>query len=203
MRKRLPLLVSILIATTLFGFNASAHRLSPPPAANVPPGPPGDARFVSGSWTHFFTTAIIHSTEPTATGMIQRSTDTVDLTGDLVGRILYHPVSEFDFVNGTLVNTGHQVFSGTVLGSDPVLLYDDSFRFEVDLSSGATTGEVHLTDSLAGPAIRCHLDIVGTGMTAEGNATFDYTGECRSRSRGAGRNLDAGAWGRPEPRAGE
>ena len=77
---------------------------------------------VSGVATHYFTTAIVHSTEPTETGFIQRSTDIVELEGDLVGRVLYHPTSEFDFVEGTLVNAGNQVFSGTVLGSQPVLL---------------------------------------------------------------------------------
>ena len=82
-------------------------------------------RPVAGSGTHYLTTAIVHSTEPSPTGMIQRSTETVDLTGDLTGRILYHPTSVFDFVNGTLTNTGHQVFSGTVLGSAPVMLHDD------------------------------------------------------------------------------
>lgn len=136
---------------------------------------------VAGSGVHYFTTAIVHSTEPTSTGMIQRSTDTVELSGDLVGRLLYHPTSVFDFANGTLVNSGSQVFSGTVLGLPPVMLFDDEFRFEIDLNTGATRGEVHLTTSLAGPKVRCHLDVVGTGLTTDGNATFDYTGECRWR----------------------
>ena len=134
---------------------------------------------VSGSGVHDFTTAIVHSSQPTPTGKIERSTETVQLTGDLEGRILYHPVSVFDFVAGTLVNTGHQVFSGTVLGSDPVLLHDDEFRFEVDLNTGATMGEVHLVDRIAGPRVRCHLEVIGTGLTPEGDATFDYEGECR------------------------
>jgi hypothetical protein len=137
------------------------------------------AQPVAGSGVHYFTTALVHSTEPTATGMIQRSTETVELGGDVVGRLLYHPTSVFDLAQSTLVNTGAQVFSGTVLGSAPVMLFDDAFRFEIDLNTGATAGEVHLTDSLAGPKVRCHLYVVGTGMTAEGNATFDYTGQCR------------------------
>jgi hypothetical protein len=138
---------------------------------------------VTGSGVHYLASAIIHSTEPTAEGFIQRSTDMVELSGDLRGMVLYHPVSVFDFVNGTLVNTGHQVFSGTVLGSAPVLLLDDEFRFEVDLATGATTGEVHLVQALAGPKVRCHLTITGTGMTPEGNATVAYEGECRFRGR--------------------
>jgi hypothetical protein len=136
---------------------------------------------VSGSGVHYFNTAIIHSVVPTANGIVQRSTDTVELGGDLTGRILYHPLSEFDFVNGTLVNSGHQVFSGTIAGSAPVLLFDDEFRFEVDLNSGEMTGEVYLVDSLAGPKIRCHLAVVGTEMDGDGNATFAYEGECRFR----------------------
>lgn len=139
---------------------------------------------VSGTGIHYFTTSIVHSSEPTATGMIQRSTDTVELDGDLVGRVLYHPVSVFDFVAGTLVNTGDQVFSGTVLGYGPVLLHDDQFRFDIDLATGATLGKAHFNNRLAGPNIRCDLEIVGTGLTAEGNATVDYTGTCRVKMVG-------------------
>lgn len=134
---------------------------------------------VSGSGVHYFTTAIVHSSQPTPTGKIERSTETVQLTGDLVGRILYHPVSVFDFAAGTLVNTGYQVFSGTALGSDPVLIRDDEFRFEVDLTTGGTVGEVHLVERIAGPRVRCHLEVIGTGLTPEGDATFDYKGKCR------------------------
>ena len=77
-------------------------------------------RQVAGSGVHFVTTVIVHSSEPTETGMIQRSTETIDLTGDLTGRILYQPTSVIDFTNLTLTNTGHQVFSGTVLGLEEV-----------------------------------------------------------------------------------
>jgi hypothetical protein len=112
-------------------------------------------------------------------GMIQRSTDIVELSGDLKGRVLYHPTSIFDFVNGTLVNTGHQVFSGTILGSAPVMLYDDEFRFEVNLVTATESGEIHLTDRLAGPKIACDLMASGTGVkTPEGNALVDYAGTC-------------------------
>jgi hypothetical protein len=144
---------------------------------------PSVTRSVSGSAVHFFTTAMIHSQEPTAVGMIQRSTDIVELSGDLKGRVLYHPASVFDFVNGTLVNTGHQVFSGTVLGSAPVLLHDDQFRFDVNLNGGVEAGEVHLKNHLAGPKIACDLIVSGAGTkTPEGNALVDYTGTCTFKS---------------------
>jgi hypothetical protein len=144
---------------------------------------PATERPVSGTGVHFVTTAIIHSTEQTAAGLIQRSTETVDLTGDLTGRILYQPTTVVDFSTGTLTNTGRQVFSGTVLGSAPVLLYDDEFRFEADLNTGAATGKVYLSDNLAGPKIRCELEIIATGRTAEGNLTADYTGYCKFKNK--------------------
>jgi hypothetical protein len=152
---------------------------------SAPAGAQSQEFAVSGTGVHHFTTAVIHSTEPTPTGMIQRSTETVDLAGDLTGRLLYHPTSVFDFVAGTLTNTGHQIFSGTVLGSKPVLLSDDEFRFRVDLASGATTGQVHLHGRLAGPKIRCDLNVTGTGLDAAGDATFVYTGQCRIREEKA------------------
>jgi hypothetical protein len=96
--------------------------------------------------------------------------------------VLYHVTSVFDFVNGTLVNTGEQVFSGTVSGSAPVLIHDDQFRFEVNLVTGAETGQVFLINHIAGPKVRCTLDVVGTGMN-NGNPTFDYTGECTFRGQ--------------------
>jgi hypothetical protein len=137
---------------------------------------------VSGVGTHLFTTAIVHSQRPTDTGMIQRSTDIVELEGDLMGRVLYHPTSEFDFAAGTLINTGNQVFSGTVLGSAPILLHDDEFRVEVDLIGGSTYGRMYLVDHLAGPRIRCELEIFGNGaQTPEGDAIVEYTGRCRVR----------------------
>lgn len=142
---------------------------------------PVTAQPVQGTGVHVFSTAIVHSTEPTPTGMIQTSTETVELSGDLTGRILYQPRSVYDLVNGTLVNTGNQVFSGTVLGSAPVLLFDDEFRFEVNLVTGETRGVVHLTDSLAGPKVRCTLIVTGAGLNAEGNALVNYSGECRFR----------------------
>jgi hypothetical protein len=115
--------------------------------------------------------------------MVRRSTETVDLNGDLIGRVLYHPTTVIDFVDGTLVNTGHQVFSGTVLGSAPVMLHDDEFRFEVNFATGSEAGKVYLTDPIAGDRIRCELDVVGTGPDANGNATFTYTGQCRIKTK--------------------
>jgi hypothetical protein len=151
--------------------------------SGVPDHRPQVTRPVSGTAVHFFATALIHSQTPTAAGMIQRSTDIIELSGDLKGRVLYHPTSVFDFVGGTLVNTGNQVFSGTVLGSAPVLLHDDEFRFVVDLKSGGVeSGEVHLSDRIAGPRIRCDLVVVGAGTkTPEGNALVDYSGPCTFR----------------------
>jgi hypothetical protein len=135
---------------------------------------------VSGTGVHYFSTAIIHSTTPTDVGFIQRSTDTVELDGDLKGRVIYHPTSVFDFVAGTLTNTGNQVFSGTVLGSEPVLIHDDRFRFDVNLFEGRTVGRIFLTDTLAGPRIRCRLKVDGVGEETEaGDAVFAYTGVCR------------------------
>jgi hypothetical protein len=135
---------------------------------------------VTGTGIHLFTSALVHSKEPTPTGMIQRSTDIVELSGDLDGRVLYHPMSVFNSVNGTLVNTGHQVFSGTILGSAPVMIHDDRFRFEVNLNTGTESGEVHLSHHIAGPKVRCDLLIHGTGTkTSDGNPIVAYNGRCR------------------------
>src|SRR5687767_8787841 len=136
---------------------------------------------VAGSGVDLLNTAIVHSKETTPTGMIQKSTETVELSGSLKGRVLYHVTSVFDFVRGTLVNTGDQVYSGTIDGSAPVLIHDDRFRFEVNLVTGAESGNVYLFNAIAGPKVRCALDVVGTGRDAAGNPTFDYSGECTFR----------------------
>jgi len=133
---------------------------------------------VAGSGVDQLNTAIVHSQEFTLTGMIQKSTEIVELTGDLKGRVLYHVTSVFDFAAGTLVNTGDQVYSGTIAGSAPVLIHDDRFRFDVNLVTGAEAGQVYFFNHIAGPAVKCQLDVVGTGVTAEGNPTFDYKGSC-------------------------
>ncbi|MEL6448628.1 MAG: hypothetical protein AAFQ62_11825 [Pseudomonadota bacterium] len=142
---------------------------------------------VSGTGVHYFSSAIIHSQTPTKTGLIQYSTDTVELDGDIKGRVLYHPKSVFDFVAGTLVNTGSQVFSGTVLGSKPVLLHDDSFRFDVNLHTGETRGVIFLDERLAGARIRCRLEAFGTAGEPGEDVAINYTGFCRmpgGRQRG-------------------
>jgi hypothetical protein len=134
---------------------------------------------VTGSGIDELSGAIVHSKQSTSTGVIQRSTETVELTGDLRGRVLYHVTSVFDFKAGTLVNTGDQVFSGTVAGSEPVLLHDSKFRFDGDLNSGEDTGSVYLLDHIAGPRVECILKVIGTGKNQHGNPTFTYSGQCR------------------------
>jgi len=136
---------------------------------------------VKGTGWDGLSTAMIHWKVATATGMVQKSTEIVELSGDLTGRVLYHVTSTFDFVKGTLVNTGDEVFSGTIGGSEPVMIHDDQFRFEVNLNSGAESGEVYLLDHIAGPKVRCTLHVVGTGVNADGNPTFTYEGDCTFR----------------------
>ena len=138
---------------------------------------------VAGSGFDDLKNAIVHSQKPTPTGMIQQSTEIVELYGDLRGRVLYHVTSVFDFVNGTLVNTGDQVYSGTIAGSAPVMIHDDEFRFDVNLVTGEETGRVFLFNHIAGPKVRCALEVVGTGLNAEGNPTFDYSGTCTFRGQ--------------------
>jgi hypothetical protein len=138
---------------------------------------------VAGSGTDLLNGAIVHSKKQSPTGMIQKSTETVELKGDLTGRILYHVTSTFDFTNNTLVNTGDQVFSGTVAGSEPVMIHDGRFRFDVNLKTGADVGSVYLTEHIAGPRVRCTLQVVGTGKNADANPTFNYTGRCDFRDK--------------------
>jgi hypothetical protein len=138
---------------------------------------------VAGTGYDDLKNAIVHWKKTTATGLVQQSTEIVELDGDLRGRVLYHVTSVFDFVNSTLVNTGDQVFSGTIRGSAPVLIHDDQFRFDANLSTGAETGTVYLLDHIAGPKVRCRLDVRGTGLNEVGNPTFEYTGECRFRGQ--------------------
>jgi hypothetical protein len=136
---------------------------------------------VAGTGVDHLDTAIVHSKQETPTGLIQKSTETVELDGSLKGRVLYHVTSVFDFVRGTLVNTGDQVYSGTIAGSAPVMIHDDQFRFEVNLNTGKESGQVYLFDHIAGPKVRCKLDVTGTGSNVEGNPTFTYTGQCTFR----------------------
>lgn len=148
---------------------------------------------VSGTAIHYFDevpgrAAITHAATPTDVGINLRTTETIDLSGDLNGRILYQPQTVIDNVEGTLVNTGNQVFSGTVLGVGPVLLHDDLFRFDVNLLTGETIGKAFLVDRIDGPNIDCVVDIVGTGFTEEGNGLAAYSGRCRIRGK-ASRSL--------------
>lgn len=173
------MLVSVGCDADSLAPEASTEATASPSAAEV-----GSSRSfpVSGSGVHYFSSAIVHSQETTATGMIQRSTDIIELSGDLSGYILYHPTSVFDFGAGTLLNTGTQIFSGTVAGSGPVLLHDDEFSFEVDLATGETQGDVHLGRSHDAPHpghwYECDLVVVGTGVTPEGDNLSDYSGTC-------------------------
>lgn len=180
--------ISVLLVATALTVACNEESETPESsAAAVASAAAADAKSlrsfpVSGSAVHYFSTAIVHSREPTGTGRIQRSTDIVELSGDLRGYVLYHPTSVFDVQAETLVNTGTQVFSGTVAGSGPVLLHGDEFRFDVDLATGETTGEVHLRRSEDAPHpghwFECDLEIVGTGQTPEGDNLADYTGSC-------------------------
>src|SRR5688572_3515636 len=100
----------IVAVATLLAASASAEETKVP---------------VAGSGVDLLNTAIVHSKQFTATGLVQKATETVELTGGLTGRVLYHVTSVFDFAAGTLVNTGEQVYSGTIAGSEPVMIHDD------------------------------------------------------------------------------
>lgn len=138
---------------------------------------------VAGSGTDLVNGAIVHSEQKTAVGKILKSTEIIELNGDLHGRVLYHVTSTFDFAKGTLVNVGDEVFSGTIAGSEPVMLHDSRFRFDVNLTTGADTGSVYLLDHIAGPYAQCTLKVSGTGKNADGNPTFNYNGDCTVRDR--------------------
>ena len=61
---------------------------------------------VSGTGIHSFTTAIVHSQVPAADQWAtQRSTDIVELRGDLEGYLLYHVTSEIADGTMTRINT--------------------------------------------------------------------------------------------------
>lgn len=142
---------------------------------------------VSGSGVDLASEAIIHSEESTPNGVIRRLTEIVKLTGDLNGYVLYQPTQEFDYVNNRLLVTGANFFSGTIAGSEPVILRSDESRFEVDLATGEEAGNVRLTRSNDAPDkgrwFDCDLVVVGTGVRPEGNPTFDYSGTCSGRGR--------------------
>jgi hypothetical protein len=134
---------------------------------------------VKGTGTDLLNGAVVHSKKTTPEGEIQRSTEIVELQGQLNGKVLYHVTTVIDNKKGTLVNTGDQVFSGTIVGSEPVMLHDFKFRFEVNLTTGADSGSVYLSDHIAGPRVRCRLKVNGTGKNEDGNPTFNYVGTCK------------------------
>lgn len=142
----------------------------------------GNWQDVSGTGIHYESEGLEHSIEPTDTGFVRKSTDIVELSGDLKGLAVFQPISVINLVEGTIVNTGSQVFSGTVLGSEPVVLHDDNFRFEINLNTGQTTGDIFLTDRVSGPIIRCILQMQGTGRTTEGYNLSIYWGKCKLNS---------------------
>lgn len=145
-------------------------------SCNVNPG--YDRVAVSGSGVHHFDTKIVHRSKPTANGLRETSTETIDLNGDLEGRVLYQPKGVYNFATGKLVNTGNQVFSGTILGSRPVMIFDDEFRFEVDLNTGVVQGKVYLNNRLSGRKTNCELDVGNSTPPINGKSEFTYTGEC-------------------------
>lgn len=144
---------------------------------------------VSGEAIHYFTTSITHSETPVDGTIVARTTDIIRLSGDMNGYILYHPTTVIDPQAQTLSNTGVQFFSGTIDGSEPVVLYDDTFQFDVDLATGETLGRVHLGRSKSSPHPgswwECELEVVGTGMTPEGDGLAAYTGSCTRFGRGS------------------
>ena len=106
---------------------AAALQLLTLPSA-CPRPPTGRVR-VSGSGIDLANGAIVHSKAATATGSIEHSTETVELSGDLHGRVLCQVTTVVDSARGTLVNTGQQVYSGTIAGSQPVMLHDSKIPF--------------------------------------------------------------------------
>lgn len=164
---------------------ASAVAITAAIGTSVTASPEQEAFPVSGTGLHRFSAAVVHQQPGPDNAMTQLSTDTVLLEGDLNGQLLYHVTSVFDFGAGTLVNTGSQIFSGTVAGSEPVMLHDDTFRFEVDLNTGQTIGEVHLRRSKDAPTawwFDCDLVVTGSGQFDErGDALVTYEGTCVRR----------------------
>jgi hypothetical protein len=148
-------------------------------AAFADGNPSGKTLHVSGTGTDLLNAAVVHSKRTTPDGEIQRSTEIVDLEGDLKGKVLYHVTTVIDTKTNTLVNTGDQVFSGTIGDSEPVMLHDSKFRFVVNLATGAERGSVSLLDHIAGPRVRCELQVTGTGKDTNANPTFRYAGTCK------------------------
>lgn len=133
---------------------------------------------VKGTGTDLVNTAIVHSKKTKPTGEIQKSTEIVELRGDLEGKVLYGVTTVINTKQGTLTNSGDQVFSGTIAGSEPVMIHDSKFTFVANLKTGVDHGSVYLTDHIAGPLVRCQLQVTGTGKSVSGNPTFKYAGTC-------------------------
>jgi hypothetical protein len=169
-RSDAELVNGILFATVLIGFTC---------VVLAEEGVSGRTVQVSGTGTDLLNGAVVHSKTQTATGVTQHGTEVVELSGDLTGKVLYHVTTVTDNQKQTLTNTGDQVFSGTIKGSEPVMLHDSRFKFEVNLATGTEKGSVYLSDHITGPAVTCELKVTGNGKTADGNPTFDYTGTCR------------------------
>jgi len=169
-----PFVVVVLTSTCISASEAQSVGV----ASQAQEHPGATTVKVAGHGVDHLNGALVHWKMPTPTGLIQQSTEIVDLEGDLQGRVLYHVTSVFDFVKRALVNTGDQVFSGTIAGSAPVMIHDDRFRFDANLVTGEESGQVFLFDQIAGPKVRCTLQIAGTGLDADGNPTFTYDGEC-------------------------
>lgn len=148
---------------------ASASASAPPVQGTI---------HVKGTGIDLLNSAIIHSKKTTPTGEIRKSTEIVELRGDLEGTVLYGVTTVINTKQGRLTNSGDQVFSGTVAGSEPVMIHDSKFIFSVNLKTGADHGSVYLTDRIAGPKVRCQLQVTGTGKSASGNPTFKYAGAC-------------------------
>ena len=143
----------------------------------------GNWQNVMGTGIHYESDGIEHSVVPTENGYLRRSTDIVELSGDLQGFAVFQPISSINLAEGTIVNTGTQVFSGTVLDSEPVMLHDDGFRFDINVDTQETTGRIYLTDRLSGPVVRCILEMRGTGRTPERYNLSEYWGKCKLNGR--------------------
>ena len=98
---------------------------------------------VKGTGIDLLNGAIIHSKKTTPTGEIRKSTEIVELRGDLDGTVLYGVTTVINTKQGTLTNSGDQVFSGTIAGSEPVMIRDSKFSFSVNLRTGAEHGSVY------------------------------------------------------------
>ena len=140
---------------------------------------------VSGHGVDRMDGALVHSEQKTPAGLTRISTAVVELEGDLQGRVLYQVTTRIDSAQGTLTNTGRQVYSGTIAGSEPVMLYDDRFVFEANLATGTEHGQVYLLHHLGSPAVRCRLEVSGTGKDTRDNPTFTYAGDCVFAASGA------------------